>query len=140
MKTGTIALLVASLSLLAAGCAGQQGTGASASDRTCISVRSISGFNPLSDRELLVTESVDDHYLFSVIGICPGLRSADSIAVSDPTSRICNDSFGSISYFDRVHGKQTCRVDRIERVTGIEEARDIVEIRREARSRQESAP
>ncbi len=135
MKTGTIALLVALLSLIAAGCAGQPGAGASDSERTCINVRSISGFNPLSDRELLVTAIVNDHYLFTVTGICPGLRSADSIAISDPTSRICNDSFGSITYTDFAHGKQTCRVDRIERVADIEEARDIVKIRREARSR-----
>lgn len=135
MKTGTIALIIGPLFLLAAGCAGQQSTGASESDRTCISVRSINGFNPLSDRELLVTATVSDHYLFTVVGICPGLRSADSIAINDPTSRICNDSFGSVTYADRVHGEQTCRVEQIERVTGIEEARDIVEIRREARSR-----
>jgi len=135
MKTGTIALFIALLSLLTAGCAAQQRAGASASDRTCISVRSINGFNPLSDREVLVTATVSDHYLFTVVGVCPGLRSADAIAISDPTNRICNDSFGSITSTDRVHGKQTCRVEQIERVTGIEEARDIVRIRREARSR-----
>ncbi|MDH4110842.1 MAG: DUF6491 family protein [Gammaproteobacteria bacterium] len=116
-------------------CASQESAGdaADASGKVCISVRNINGFNPLSDRELLVTANVKDYYLFTVLGICNNLRSANAIAVSDPTTRICDDGFGKIAFRDIGRTRQVCRVDQIERVGSPEEAREIVEAREQAR-------
>ena len=119
--------------LVLGGCAAQD-TGNSASDgNVCISVRAINGFSPLSDREVLVTAGVNDRYLFTVIGVCSGLRSANRIAVTDATSRICNDGFGRIAFRDFGLGRQVCRVGEIEAVPDRETAEQMVDARRAAR-------
>lgn len=117
-----------------AGCAGQpETTGAAAGDRVCVNVRTINGFNPLSDRELAVTATVDRHFLFTTQGVCHGLRRADAIAVSNVTTQICNDGFGEIEFVDPALGRQSCRIAEIEPVASSDEARTIAEQRREAR-------
>jgi len=127
--------VAATLLLLAGACANQNAT-PSMADRTCISVHSINGFSSLSDRELLVTASVKDHYLLTVDGHCPGLRDAQSVAVIDSVNRICNDGFGRVVFEDRSFGPQSCRVDSIEQVMSRDEAREIVTARRDARRNQ----
>ncbi|ANO52646.1 DUF6491 family protein [Woeseia oceani] len=126
------------LLLLAAACANQSSNPSMAdgADRTCINVHSINGFSSLSDRELLVTASVKDHYLFTVDGHCPGLRDAHSIKVVDSVNRICNDGFGRVVFEDRSFGPQSCRVNSIEQVMNRDEAREIVTARRDARRKQ----
>lgn len=120
--------------IVLAGCAGQpEATGGAAGDRVCVNVRTINGFNPLSDRELAVTATVDRHFLFTTQGICHGLRRANAIAVSDLTTQICNDGFGEIEFVDPALGRQSCRIAQIEPVGSADEARAIAEGRREAR-------
>jgi len=131
-RMATVATAIALVVL--AGCAGQpQATGAAAGDRVCINVRTINGFNPLSDRELAVTATVDRHFLFTTQGVCHGLRRANAIAVSDVTAQICNDGFGEIEFVDPALGRQSCRIAEIEPVASSDEARLIAEQRREAR-------
>lgn len=102
-------------------------------EQTCLFVPNISGFSPLSEREVLVTVGVSDHYLFTVLGICTGLRSATTLAVVERTSRICNDGFGRIWFQEPGLGRQVCQVRDIERVASREEAREIVAARQQAR-------
>ena len=116
------------------GCAGQPADkSAAAGDRVCINVRTINGFNPLSDRELAVTATANRHFLFTTQGICHGLRRANAIAVSNVTTQICNDGFGEIEFVDPALGRQSCRIAEIEPVGSSDEARVIAEERREAR-------
>jgi len=138
MATGTKTLKAAVSTALAlfvpGGCAGQPAeTGAAAGDRVCVNVRTINGFNPLSDRELAVTATVDRHFLFTTQGVCHGLRRANAIAVSDVTTQFCNDGFGEIEFVDPALGRQSCRIAEIEPVASSDEARLIAKQRREAR-------
>jgi len=129
-------LAVSAIAVTLTACATGERTesaGIESSGKVCINVRTINGFNPLSDRELLVTASVRDYYLFTVFGSCPGLRYANTIAVADPTSRICSDGFGKIAFRDAGLGRQVCQVDQIERVASPDEAREIAKAREEAR-------
>jgi len=129
-------LVASALAVSLAACATGKSTetaGIDSSGKVCINVRTINGFNPLSDRELLVTASVRDYYLFTVFGSCPGLRYANTIAVADPTSRICSDGFGKVAFRDAGRGRQVCQVDQIERVASPDEAREIAKAREEAR-------
>ena len=133
-----LALSIAMILLLAA-CSGQPTADdtASAGDRVCLSVRTINSFSPLSDREVLVTSGVNDRYLFTVTGVCTGLRSANAIAIVDSTTRICNDNFGRIAFRDFGLGRQVCRVGNIEPVASREAAEELVEAR-EAERRDQS--
>lgn len=135
IKTSSFALLAALFGLV--GCAGQPAEDDSmdADGRICVNVRMINSFSPLSDREVLVTAGVSDRYLFTISGVCQGLRSATRIAVADRTGRICNDSFGRIVFRDFGLGPQRCLVGNIEAVPSREAAREIVEARQAARRR-----
>lgn len=137
MKTNLASILLPTfLAMTVAGCAAQDGAGGEmvGDGRTCLYVPNISGFSSLSDREVLVTVGVNDHYLFTVVGVCSGLRYANAILVADSSgSRICNDGFGRIAFRQAGLGRQTCRVGNIERVTSREEAREIVAAREQAR-------
>ena len=115
--------------LIASGCATSQGEEESTASKVCVSVRTISSFNGLSDREIFVTAGVNDHYLFTVTGICTGLEYANAIAVKDQTGRICGDGFGSIIFRDMGRGRQSCRVRTIERVSSAAEANEWVTAR-----------
>ena len=115
--------------LIASGCATPPAEEESMASKVCVSVRTISSFNGLSDREIFVTAGVNDHYLFTVTGICNGLEYANAIAVKDQTGRICGDGFGSIIFRDMARGRQSCRIRTIERVSSAEEANEWVTAR-----------
>ena len=66
---------------------------------------------------------------------CIGLRNAMGIAFRDTSSRTCSDGFGEIVYRDRMAGggrMESCRIDTIEKVEGIDDAKESVAARREA--------
>ena len=120
---------VLSMLLIVSGCATSPGEAESRVSKVCVSVRTINSFNGLSDREIFVTAGVNDHYLFTVTGICNGLEYANSIAVKDQSGRICGDGFGSIIFRDMGRGRQSCRVRTIERVSSAAEADEWVTAR-----------
>lgn len=128
-KTTVQCLLISGALLVASGCATSTGDEGATTPKVCVSVRTISSFNGLSDREVFVTAGVNDHYLFTVTGICNGLEHANAIAVKDQTGRICGDGFGSIIFRDMGRGRQSCRVRTVERVSGADEANEWVKAR-----------
>jgi len=119
--------------LIASGCATPTGDEDALTSKVCVSVRTISSFDGLSDREVFVTAGVHDHYLFTVTGVCNGLEYANAIAVADETGRICGDGFGSIVFRDVGFGRQSCRVRTIERVSSADEAKEWVTARESER-------
>lgn len=100
-------------------------------ERVCVNVRSIRTFDAFTDRYVYVREGSDEHYLFTMRGICMNLRDAHGIAIKDASSRICSDGFGDIVYRDRLGGRrlQSCPIGKIERVESKEDAKAIVEER-----------
>ncbi len=54
-----------------------------ATERVCVSVRSINSFDAIDDKHLYIKATGNKHYLFTLYGGCTGLRSAQGIAVKD---------------------------------------------------------
>ena len=131
----TIVLATTGVLLVLSGCASQTSTDSALAgeDKICVSVRSLNSFSALSDREIFVTAGVNNHFLFSVMGICHGLRSANAIGIADGTGRICGDGFGSIIFRDTFRSPQSCRVRYIEHVNDRDEAKQLVLARAEMR-------
>lgn len=106
---------------------------ADADGRICISVRSINSFDAIDDRHVYLKAAGKKHYLFTLWGGCVGLRSAHTIAVKDTFSRVCSDGFGEIAYRD-MGRLQSCRIDTIEPVASKDDAKGLVNDRKEAKS------
>ena len=115
----------------AAGCSSTDTTAdeSSSTDKVCVSVRTIDSFASISDREIFVTARTKDSYVFTVMGVCQGLRSANAIAVADSMGRICSDGFGRVVFRD-MGRKQSCRVKSIDAVAGLDEAKALAESRK----------
>ena len=105
-----------------------------ATERVCVNTRAVRSFDALTDQHVYVQEGSNRHLLFTMRNRCPNLRNALGIAIKDTTSRVCSNGFGEIVYRDRMSGRsmQTCRIDTIEVVESREDAKAIVEARREA--------
>jgi Family of unknown function (DUF6491) len=116
------------LACLAASCASLEGDGAGT--RTdCFQIRQVSGYDVIDDRHLFIQgSSKKDRFLLTMLTHCPGVRSAQSLALSNELSRLCADDFGSVTYRDFGQPRK-CRIDNIERVGSKEEAKETVAIR-----------
>jgi hypothetical protein len=92
-------------------------------------VRTIDSFASISDREIFVTARTNDSYVFTVMGVCQGLRSANAIGVADSMGRICGDGFGRVVFQD-MGRKQSCRVKSIDAVANLDEAKALAASRK----------
>ena len=114
-----------------AGCSttGTTADESSSSDKVCVSVRTIDSFASISNKEIFVTARTNDSYVFTVSGVCQGLRSANAIGVADSMGRICGDGFGSVVFRD-MGRKQSCRVKSIDAVANLDEAKALAASRK----------
>lgn len=102
-------------------------------ERVCVNKRSINSFDAIDDEYVYIKVSVNDHYLFTMQRRCSGLRHANGIGIKDTMSRVCSNGFGEIVYRDM--GRiQSCRIDTIEPVASKEDAKGLVEDRKETKS------
>lgn len=99
-------------------------------ERVCVSVRSISSFDAIDDEHIYIKATGNEHYLFTLYGICSGLRSAHGIAVRDTFSRVCSNSYGEIIYRDMGRGLESCRIRNVEAVANKDDAEGLVEKRK----------
>ena len=99
-------------------------------ERVCVSVRSISSFDAIDDEHIYIKATGNEHYLFTLYGICSGLRSAQGIAVRDTFSRVCSNSYGEIIYRDMGRGLESCRIRNVEAVANKDDAEGLVEKRK----------
>jgi hypothetical protein len=132
MKLSAIATCsLISVLAIAAGCSTADTTAdeSSSSDKVCVSVRTIDSFASISDREIFVTARTNDSYVFTVMGVCQGLRSANAIGVADSMGRICGDGFGRVVFQD-MGRKQSCRVKSIDAVANLDEAKALAASRK----------
>jgi hypothetical protein len=127
----TATCLLVSILTTAAGCSSTDTTAdeTSSSDKVCVSVRTIDSFASISDKEIFVTARTNDSYVFTVMGVCQGLRSANAIGVADSMGRICGDGFGRVVFRDMGH-KQSCRVKSIDPVADLAEAKALAASRK----------
>jgi len=63
---------------------------------------------------------------------CPGLRSANAIALSNSMGRMCPNDFGRITFRD-AGMRSSCRIDNIEKVESKDMAVSMAETRNEAK-------
>jgi hypothetical protein len=105
------------------------------SERVCVNARSIRNFDAFTDKYMYVQEGSSKHYLFTMRNNCRSLRNANGIAIKDVTGRVCADGFGEVVYRDRMSSQRlaTCRIENIERVESKDDAKAIVEARKEAK-------
>ena len=99
--------------------------------QVCLYSRDIDNFDALDNDHVYVETRGDGSYLFTMDRSCFGLRSANVIAVSDTSSRICSTSLARISYREVGAGLQYCRVRDIQVVPDKDGARAIVKSRKE---------
>ena len=100
-------------------------------ERVCVYTRDIDNFDALDNRHVYVEARRDQRYLFTLDGGCFGLRSANVIAISDTTSRVCSNSFGRLSYREMGSSLRYCRIRDIEAVVDKDAARALVKARKE---------
>jgi hypothetical protein len=93
----------------------------------------IRSFSPLYDEFIYVEGRRDAHYLFTMHRGCLGLRSANAIGIPDEPGRICSNSLDEVIYMDISRGQTSCRILDIEQVSSRDEARELAEVRRQAR-------
>ena len=106
-------------------------TQAAESERVCVFARDIDNFDALDNRHVYVEGRRDQQYLFSLDPGCFGLRSANVIAISDTTSRVCSNSFGRLTYREAGTGLRYCRIRDIEVVADKDAARALVQARKD---------
>ena len=104
---------------------------AAESERVCVFARDIDNFDALDNRYVYVEARRDQQYLFTLDPGCFGLRSANVIAISDTTSRVCSNSFGRLTYRERGTGLRYCRIRDIEMVADKAAARALVQARKD---------
>jgi hypothetical protein len=135
MKNIVLSLVLMSSALLCA-CAAGDRTGQAAVDRSepvCLSDYDIRSFSPLYDEFIYVEGLRDARYLFTMQRGCLGLRSAEAIGIPDQPGRICSNSLDDVIYMDISRGQTSCRILDIEQVSSRDEARELAEVRRQAR-------
>ena len=106
-----------------------------ASERVCVSVRSINSFDAIDDRHIYIKARSNEHYLFTLYGGCFGLRSAHRIAVKDTFSSVCSNSHGEIIFQGMDRGLESCGIRNVEAVENKDDAEGLVE-KREAEKRE----
>jgi len=105
------------------------------SPKVCVDTRTVRGFDGLSDEYLFIQEGSKSYYLMAMKNRCIGLRNANGIALKNTTSRICSDEFGEVTFRDRGMGLRTCRIGKIEAVESKEEAKALIEKKKQAKSK-----
>lgn len=110
----------------------EQSTGAA--EKVCVNARNIDSFDAIDDNHLYVrARGPQRHFLFTLERSCFGLQSAHTISIRDALNRVCSNSFGEVIYREMGRGLESCRIRNIEAVAGKDDARGLVEDRREAR-------
>lgn len=107
--------------------------------KMCVSARNIRSFNAIDDQHIYASAyGSNKHFLITMQRRCLGLRSANSIAVNDATSRVCSNSFGAIIYRQMGRGTETCNIDTVEAIASREDAWGLVDERRRAKEKEKS--
>jgi hypothetical protein len=127
--TGFLAVaVVAGLGLTA--CASSRPTdAASATDRVCVRVQQINSYEPIGDHHVVIKASASTRYLLTLDEICTGLKFARGIAISDASTRVCNDGFSFLTFQQPGHGARRCRIINLEEVESSEAAEALVKSR-----------
>ena len=106
--------------------------------RVCLNIRTINFFNTVGNEFLYVRAAGRKHYLFTMQRSCPGLRSANEIALSDSMGRACSNTMPKVIYDDWGMGPASCRVLNIEQVASHDDAKQLAEAHKKQRENRRS--
>ena len=104
-----------------------------AAERVCVNKRNINSFDTIDDQHVYIKVTGNKHFLFTMQRKCFGLRGANGIGIKDTMSKVCSKSFGEIVYRD-MGRLQSYRIDTIESVASKENAKGLVEDRKDAKA------
>jgi len=107
--------------------------------KMCVSAGNIRSLNAIDDQHIYVSANGSNkHFLFTMRRRCLGLRGANPIAVKDPTSRVCSNSFGAITYRQMGRGTETCNIGTVEAIGSREQAWRLVDERKRPKEKEKS--
>jgi len=118
------------LSLLLSGCATTDSEKQPTSQDDCFNIREVTSWDSIDRDHIYLKEIGNSHYLVTLTSSCPGLRSANAIALSNQMGRVCPNDFGRITFRD-AGMRSSCRIDNIEKV----ESKDVAVSLADARSK-----
>ena len=107
-------------------------------ERVCVNKRNINSFDAIDDQHIYIRATGNKHFLFTMQRRCFGLRGAHGIEVKDTMSSVCSGGFGEFVYRDIGKRLESCRFDIIERVASKDDAKGLVEDRKQMK-REEKA-
>ena len=110
-----------------------------ATERVCVNKRTVSSFDAIDDQHIYIKATGNKHFLFTMQRRCFGLRGAQGIGIKDTMSSVCSGSFGEIVYRDMGRRLESCRIDTIERVAGKDDAKGLVEDRKQLKLEEKHA-
>jgi hypothetical protein len=102
-----------------------------AAEAACFNARTVRNFDGLDDEHVYVEGPNDEHYLLTMSQRCLGLRTAESIVISNPSSRICSNSLAELTYVGTGGRAETCWITRVEQVESRAGAAELAELRRQ---------
>ncbi len=108
-------------------------------ERVCVNKRTISSFDAIDDQHVYIKATGNKHFLFTMQRRCFGLRGAQGIGIKDTMSSVCSGSFGEIVYRDMGRRLESCRIDTIERVASKDDAKGLVEDRKQLKREEKDA-
>jgi len=120
------------LVLMVSGCATADSETGYSSKEDCFNIRQISSWDAIDRDHVYLKEGVNNHYLVTLFSSCPGLRSANAIALSNSMGRMCPNDFGRITFRD-AGMRSSCRIDNIEKVESKDVAVSMAAARNEAK-------
>jgi len=109
------------------------------SARVCVNKRQINSFDAIDDQHVYIKATGNKHFLFTMQRRCFGLRSAQGIGIKDTMSSVCSGSFGEIVYRDMGRRLETCRIETIERVASKDDAKGLVDDRKQLKREEKDA-
>ena len=108
-------------------------------ERVCVNKPTISSFDAIDDQHVYIKATGNKHFLFTMQRRCFGLRGAQGIGIKDTMSSVCSGSFGEIVYRDMGRRLESCRIDTIERVASKDDAKGLVEDRKQLKREEKDA-
>jgi hypothetical protein len=110
-----------------------------ATERVCVNKRNINSFDAIDDEHVYIKATGNKHFLFTMRHHCFGLRNAQGIGIKDTMSSVCSGSFGEIVYRDMGRRLESCGIDTIERVASRDDAKGLVEDRKQLKREEKDA-
>jgi hypothetical protein len=135
LRTGAIFVGVVLMAAAAALPAEGAGDATTTTEKTCFRVRDTRGMSAIDDRHVAVECVRDRFYLLTMANTCFGLENSIAVKVASEFDRVCSNDRAWLTYRDFDQTKR-CEILTVESVADLEEAKILVEKRKQSGERQ----